>query len=444
MGSERDSMRRKGKVILCLLCLLVAGSSIRCSEDRRGLPEVQPGFQAEEVVTFGVSPVDSDVAFVDNLSAPTRVACNRQTGRLYVTTFKGEIYEVDPERKSKTLYFSIHPTVVASPDVVCAGAAVRPRTNGLFVSFWSFQENAGYVIRIIDSTRYETVLKFDGKDVSALHALDALAFDPAGEHLYINNGAHENYDDSEVMVPGVEDTPLSSAILRARPDGGPLPNATALPVGYVQVYARGIRNAFGMAFRRDGKLFVEDSGPDAHVEDELNLVVENGHYGWPYRFGFDVDPNTTVIHQINGKPFTPPVLPEGLQPRDPIMTFDPHSSPAGMRFYEGGALGPEYEDDLFVTRFGNNDRACEDQTGSHAHSADKVGFDVLRITLRDAGEGESEPASEPFVWALRRPIDLTFDQAGNLYILEYSSEQYPGQKAAEQGGRLVRVSRGNI
>jgi glucose/arabinose dehydrogenase len=434
-------MRRRRKAILCSVCLLIAGSSIHCSEGRRGLPEVKPGFTAEEVVTFGVSPVASDVAFVNNRSAPTRVVCNRQTGRLYVTTFNGEIYEVDPEKKSKTLYFSIHPTVVASSDVVCAGAAVQPRTNELFVSFWSLQENAGHVIKVIDSTRYETILKFDGKDVKALHALDALAFDPAGEYLYINNGAHENYDDSEMMVPGSKDTALSSAILRARPDGGPLPNATALPIGHVQVYARGIRNAFGMAFRRDGKLFIEDSGPDAHVEDELNLVVEHGHYGWPYRFGFDVDPNKTVIHLITGKPFTPPVLPKGLQPLDPIMTFTPHSSPAGMRFYEGGTLGAEYTDNLFVTRFGNNAQACEDGNGSHAHHADKAGFDVLRIELEDSGTGASEARSEPFVWELRRPIDLAFDKEGNLYVLEYSSEKYPGDKATEQGGRLVKVSK---
>lgn len=419
----------------------MAAMAVHCADDRRGLPNVKPDFIAEEVVTFGVTPVASNVAFVENLSAPTRVVCNRETGRLYVTTFNGEIYEVDPATKSKTLYFTIHPTVVATPDVVCAGAAIRPPTNELFVSFWSVQQDSGYVIRIIDSTRYETVLMFSGKDVNALHALDALAFDPAGEYLYINNGAHENYDDSEVMVPGVEETPLSSVILRARPDGGPLPNATALPVGHVQVYARGIRNAFGMAFRRDGTLFVEDSGPDAHVEDELNLIVENGHYGWPYRFGFDVDPNTTVIHLLDGKPFTPPVLPEGVQPRDPIMTFAPHSSPAGMRFYAGGALGSEYADDLFVARFGNNDRACENQDGSHAHRGDKVGFDVLRITLAKAGDGASEAVFEPFVWELRRPIDLTFDAVGDLYILEYSSEKYPGDTAAERGGRLVRVSR---
>lgn len=53
-----------------------------------------------------------------------------------------------------------------------------------------------------------------------------------------------------------------------------------LPLNFDEpmVYARGLRNSFRMAFYR-GKLFATENGPSDH--DEINLIVENGNYGWP-------------------------------------------------------------------------------------------------------------------------------------------------------------------
>lgn len=48
------------------------------------------------------------------------------------------------------------------------------------------------------------------------------------------------------------------------------------------VYAYGIRNTQGMTFV-GGKLFSVDHGPNS--DDELNLVVKGGNYGWPYVAG---------------------------------------------------------------------------------------------------------------------------------------------------------------
>ncbi len=52
------------------------------------------------------------------------------------------------------------------------------------------------------------------------------------------------------------------------------------------VYAYGIRNTQGMVFVGN-KLFATDQGPNS--DDELNVVVKGGNYGWPYVAGYQDD-----------------------------------------------------------------------------------------------------------------------------------------------------------
>ncbi|HGY9625356.1 TPA: glucose/sorbosone family PQQ-dependent dehydrogenase [Pseudomonas putida] len=62
------------------------------------------------------------------------------------------------------------------------------------------------------------------------------------------------------------------------PDDNPVINGVKS-----HVYAYGIRNVQGMVFVGD-KLFATEQGPNS--DDELNLIVKGGNYGWPYVAGF--------------------------------------------------------------------------------------------------------------------------------------------------------------
>lgn len=69
----------------------------------------------------------------------------------------------------------------------------------------------------------------------------------------------------------------------------------------------GHRNPQGMAYTTDGRLFDTEHGPEGG--DELNLVVDGGNYGWPYRtFGTDYGTFDWPIKfkQPANATFTPP------------------------------------------------------------------------------------------------------------------------------------------
>ena len=102
----------------------------------------------------------------------------------------------------------------------------------------------------------------------------------------------------------------------------------------LEIYAQGLRNMWGFCWTDDGELFGTDNGPDAHAPEELNRIVKGGHYGFPFQFSDwsrkpydytpDAPPGVTFTHPIGN------VGPDGGFAENPVYTFDPHSSPAGL------------------------------------------------------------------------------------------------------------------
>jgi hypothetical protein len=128
-----------------------------------------------------------------------------------------------------------------------------------------------------------TITKFT--DINGDHVADAsvvLTDDiPWGKHwttdiavgpdglLYVGVGSETNR--------GVNSNPWASSVLRFHPTNG-----------FVDKYAGGFRNPYGLAFHTDGSLFGTDNGagPDSlwncdEAEDELNWIRPNGNYGFP-------------------------------------------------------------------------------------------------------------------------------------------------------------------
>jgi glucose/arabinose dehydrogenase len=187
--------------------------------------------------------------------------------------------------------------------------------------------------------------------------------------------------DDQFGGPQPDNAHLAGVILRLNDDGttptdNPFLAAGATIGGEVganvqKVFAYGVRNSFGMAFDpRSGALWDQENGEDAY--DELNLVEPGMNSGWIQIIGplsrlseYKAIETTSLHHEDfpNLQQFrwgpeniaaTPAealsrlfVLP-GSRYSDPEFSWKHVLAPSAIGFLGSGALGPQYQGDLFV------------------------------------------------------------------------------------------------
>lgn len=89
-----------------------------------------------------------------------------------------------------------------------------------------------------------------------------------------------------------------------------------------------------------------------------------------------------------------------------VLTFDPHSSPAGI-IYCGKQFPERLRGSFLVTRYGNLLKRDPD-----------VGFDVLQMRMKKTATGH-EAETTTWLAPLARPIDILMHNRA-IYVLEYS------------------------
>jgi glucose/arabinose dehydrogenase/putative cell wall-binding protein len=97
--------------------------------------------------------------------------------------------------------------------------------------------------------------------------------------LYIGVG------DAAVAADAQDPASLNGKILRINRDGS-IPAGNLSPTS--PVYALGLRDPQGLAFDASGRLYSSEFGPDR--DDEINIIVAGGNYGWPNDTGDNSDP----------------------------------------------------------------------------------------------------------------------------------------------------------
>jgi glucose/arabinose dehydrogenase len=223
------------------------------------------------------------------------------------------------------------------------------------------------------------------------HATRSLAVGPDGK-LYASIGS--------TCDACVEDDPMRAAVWRFELDG-----SGAAP------YARGLRNAVGLAFEpASGALWATENERNHLGEeippDELNVLRAGGDYGWPACWGQrTVDPA-----------FGSPERCAATEP--PAVELPAHSAPLGLAFYGADRFPPEYAGGLFVALHGS------------ALREDAVGYSMVYVPIENGRSG----APRDFVrgWLVGddswgRPVAPFVSRDGTLYVTD------------DKGGAIYRI-----
>lgn len=170
-----------------------------------------------------------------------------------------------------------------------------------------------------------------------------------------------------------------------------------------KIFARGLRNAVGLALHPQSKeLWAVNNGRDLMGDDlppeALYRLREGGDYGWPgCHNGTIIDPDYGSADACDGVEM-------------PALNMQAHSAPLGLTFYTGSSFPNEYHGDLFIAFHGSWNRSVP------------TGYKVVRVPFsgtRPTGE-ISDFASgwlnEKSGAVSGRPVGLAVGPDGALYV----------------------------
>lgn len=189
-----------------------------------------------------------------------------------------------------------------------------------------------------------------------------------------------------------------------------------------RVFMSGLRNPVGFVWHPDtGEMWATNNGRDQLGDDvpfeTVYKVRDGGNAGWPYCYP---SPDGLLPDPQFGAP-------DSCQTVDaPAVTYQAHSAPLGLRFYDGENFPEAMRGDLFIALHGSWNRSVP------------VGYKVIRIPFSGGMPGQAEDfvtgwmASEGdrgSVWG--RPVDVLVAPDGALLISD------------DEGGVIYRVTSGS-
>ena len=399
---------------------------LKASSVYPALPDPPAGFNLREVVRLPEKGV--------------RLASDGSGKSLYMLTERGNVWRVDIETGSlrqilwAKRYLERRPGDLGDPLFVLALAL--DKENRLYIG--SNQQNGATRPPQNIVTIYRTTSVTDGDptdptpwfqtnypgNAAYIHGLENIAFGPDG-YLYAGNGARTDggLTSSDPNWYGGGETSITSSIWRIDPKA-------EKPT--LEVYARGVRNAYGFCWNDRGEMFATENGPDADAPEELNQIEQGKHYGFPFTFAnWTKKAYPETPDAPPGLKFTLPIAnlgPDGGFAGEPIYTFDPHSGPGGIVFL-GDDFPEGFRGTFLLNRFGNFIKTPKDN----------VGFDVLRAKLSRNSAGAYEARIHTLLAPLGRPIDIHLSGRGKVYILEYSRPTTSGASYALPG-RILELA----
>lgn len=315
------------------------------------------GFVAKAYLPIGIKRITS-IAMGEN-------------DRLFIGSYDGVIITVD-DVDNDGLGESIR--TFGSKDGALLGLAVSQNGQTVYAS------GNGDVIKFQDNDldgkadHREKIIRDLPSFVYGNHSNNGLVIGP-DKRIYMTVGGTSG--------TGPENYELGGTILTSNIDGTDL-----------QVYARGLRNSYDLAFTSSGMLVATDNGPEMVPNDfdEINVIVAGGHYGYPDFFGVPPTSSGTIA---------------------PVYLLTPHVVPTGIMEYPSGQFPTRYHGSLFLTLFMTNDPTF------------MTPFDNSKVVeiMLDGSTPDVNVTVEDFASGFINAIDVTVDSQGRLYIADFTGGQ---------------------
>lgn len=214
------------------------------------------------------------------------------------------------------------------------------------------------------------------------HTTRTLAFDKKG-NMFVSLGST-----CDVCF---EDHRWLAAVIKSDKDGN-----------NPHLFAKGLRNSvFIVVNPATDELWGTEMGRDFLGDflppDEINIIREGNDYGWPVCYG----------NKVYDKKFGYQDPAYCQKTQSPIYEIAAHSAPLGLVFIDSPQFPDDWQGDLLVAYHGSWNRSTP------------IGYKVVHMKVK----GNKILGEEDFIsgfltdsQALGRPVDMTFDREGNLYL----------------------------
>lgn len=172
-----------------------------------------------------------------------------------------------------------------------------------------------------------------------------------------------------------------------------------------RTFASGLHNAVGLDWDpQTGRLWATETGQeqlgDDVPPDEINLIEDGKHYGFPFFYGRNVASRVPEIKDAPRTLAAAEVVP-------PAFELPAHSTPLGLTFYTGTQFPAEYRNAMFVAMHGSTART------------QKIGYKVVRVQMKQGRPEGSEDFATGWLKdgnVSGRPRGLVTGSDGALYV----------------------------
>ena len=396
-----------------------------------------------------------------------KLALHPATGELYVLSPSSGLYRLSKDEPSQPEKVASIEDIAADatlsglsigPDgtfFVVANSVVKRLYNQAIIRAGTLAEDGTFTWKTVAQSE-----PYPLSDTPFDHRFSGIVVSPDGNSLYVSSGSrtdHGEVENNSFNFPDAREVPLTAKIFQIPADAEnlTLPNDEEALKAAGLIFAWGTRNAYDMAFAPNGDLIGIDNGPDADFPDELNWLRQGNHYGFPWQFGDQNNPQQFPDYTSEGdrrlssdftavqkgtyrtdptfpkapNGFTLPVAnlgPDAAQYRAedgsernaaeegiPLYTFTPHRSPLGLVF----STSPEMPEDLRGDE--NTFGAFLLSWGAAGGTLTDRGQDLLYLELTKHGDNY-ETTTTQIAREFKNPIDAELIE-NRLYILEFGT-----------------------